>query len=127
MAVLLPSLLVGRAQLLRSDEQRKGWLLFWTATGCVLTTLGWAISADEFRYWGMGIASLGVAYLVPGSSDRITELLSPLAYGIYLIHPVFVLLLHRRIDSWPALASSVVVLSVLACLVLHRTRLKAVM
>jgi surface polysaccharide O-acyltransferase-like enzyme len=75
----------------------------------------------------MGIAALGVAYLVPGSSDRITEMLSPLAYGIYLIHPVFVLLLHRRIDSWPALASSVVVLSVVACLVLHRTRLKAVM
>lgn len=126
LAVLLPSMLVGRAQLLPSDAQRKGWLLFWTAAGCILTTAGWEMSADEYRYRGMAIAALGIVYLVPGSSDRITEILSPLSYGIYLIHPVFVLLLQRRIFSWPALTASVVVLSVLTCLVLHRTRLKAV-
>lgn len=126
-AVLLPSLLVGRAHLLPSDSQRKGWLLFWTATGCALSALGWAISVDEYRFWGMAIAALGVVYLAPGSSDRITEMLSPLTYGIYLIHPIFILLLHRQNFSWPVLTSSVVVLSVLACLVLHRTRFKAVM
>lgn len=89
LAAILLGFAIGRCMLFRSPNTRASMLLVIavtvSATCVVLSFMGFLSLGVPY---GLGTALVCVAWALPLGSDAVVRRLAPLAFGVYLIHPL---------------------------------------
>lgn len=112
-------------------RRRLAWISTAVALACVGVSLILAASAgpdwEMVRRYAVSLSLVSIGFVWPGASDRFSQRLAPLLFGVYLSHPLILRVYqatHLPVPPTALFAALVFGVSALLVLVLQRTPLR---
>jgi probable poly-beta-1,6-N-acetyl-D-glucosamine export protein len=117
----------------RVSRLRVAWVCVAVALLCLglglgfgLGLVGWGVP-EMVRRYAVSMALVGLAFVWPGAPDPVSQRLTPLLLGVYLVHPLIVRVyqaLHLPVPPTAVFAALVFGVSALLVSALQRSRLR---